>query len=175
MATSRSERVGVLAAMVGAPWVRFADRRSRARADEIIERFGLGPWAGTLISDLSTGTRRICDLAAQVAARPKLLLLDEPTAGVAQRESEVFPPLLRQIRDELGCAIVIVEHDMPMLMELCDRIYAMDYGRVICSGPPEEVRNAPQVIASYLGTEEVAIARSGARTARARTRRKVAP
>jgi ABC-type glutathione transport system ATPase component len=100
-------------------------------------------------------------MAAQVAAQPRLLLLDEPTAGVAQRDTEAFPPLLRRIREELGCAILIVEHDMPMLMGLCDRIYAMESGRVIAEGTPEEVRNDPEVVASYLGTTHAAIARSG--------------
>jgi ABC-type multidrug transport system ATPase subunit len=127
----------------------------------IIDRLGLSPWAHTLTSQLSTGTRRICDLSAQVASRPRVLLLDEPTAGVAQREAEAFGPLLRRVRDELDCAILIVEHDMPLLMGLCDRIYALELGQVIASGTPEEIRANPAVIASYLGTDEVAITRSG--------------
>ena len=171
VALRTEDRYGFAAAMFRLPWAVQAQRNLSRSADEIIDRFGLRPWAGSLISDLSTGTRRICDLAAQVAAHPKLLLLDEPTAGVAQRESEVFAPLLRQIRDELGCAIVIVEHDMPMLMNLCDRIYAMEFGHVICEGTPEEVRNAPEVIASYLGTDEGAIGRSGNGTAPSRRRK----
>jgi ABC-type branched-subunit amino acid transport system ATPase component len=113
-------------------------------------------------ADLSTGTRRICELAAQVAAEPKLILLDEPTAGVAQREAEAFGPLLRRIRDELDCAILIVEHDMPLLMGLCDRMYALEAGRVIAEGAPDELRNDPRVVASYLGTSDTAITRSGA-------------
>ena len=106
-----------------------------------------------LTDELSTGTRRICDLAAQVASVPKVLLLDEPTGGVAQREAEAFGPLLRGIRDELGLSVLIVEHDMPLLMGLCDHIYAMDQGRVISEGTPEQVRSDPAVIVSYLGTE----------------------
>src|SRR5207245_2310916 len=80
---------------------------------------------------------RICDLAAQIASRPKLLLLDEPTAGIAQREAEAFGPLLRRIRDELDCSILVIEHDMPLLMGLCDRIYAMEAGAVIAEGTPD--------------------------------------
>ena len=121
----------------------------------------LAPWADARASELSTGTRRICDLAAQVAAEPKLILLDEPTAGVAQREAEAFGPLLRQIRDELDCSVLIVEHDMPLLMGLCDRIYAMEAGQVIAEGTPDEIRNDPRVVASYLGTKDAAITRSG--------------
>ena len=96
-----------------------------------------------------------------MAARPKVVLLDEPTAGVAQREAEAFGPLLRQIRAELDCAILIVEHDMPLLMGLCDRMYALETGRVIAEGTPDDIRQNPRVVASYLGTEESAITRSG--------------
>src|SRR4029450_4538266 len=108
-----------------------------------------------------TGTRRICELALQLAAKPKILLLDEPTAGVAQREAEQFGPLLRRIRDELDCSILIVEHDMPLLMGLCDRVYAMESGAAVAEGTPSEIRANPRVIASYLGTDETAISRSG--------------
>jgi ABC-type branched-subunit amino acid transport system ATPase component/ABC-type branched-subunit amino acid transport system permease subunit len=161
VALARHHKVGVLSAMVGAPWVRSGERRTRREAEEIVERFGLTEWADTPTAELSTGTRRICDLAAQVATRPALLLLDEPTAGVAQREAEAFGPLLRTIRDDLGCSVLIVEHDMPLLMGLCDRVYAMEGGRVIAEGTPEEIRNDPRVVASYLGVESAAVGRSG--------------
>ena len=105
--------------------------------------------------------RRICDLAAQVATEPRLLLLDEPTVGVAQREAEAFAPLVRRIRDDLECAILVIEHDMPMLMGLCDRVYALDQGSVIAEGAPAQIREDPAVIASYLGTSSTAISRSG--------------
>jgi ABC-type branched-subunit amino acid transport system ATPase component/ABC-type branched-subunit amino acid transport system permease subunit len=157
---TRRHKVGMVPAMVGAPWVRDVEHRTRQEAEQIVERFGLSDWANVRTSELSTGTRRICDLATQVAARPRLLLLDEPTAGVAQREAEAFGPLLRRIRDELDCSILIVEHDMPLLMGLCDRIYAMETGTVIAEGTPEEIRRNPRVIASYLGSDENAIARS---------------
>ena len=160
-ALAGTNRVGVIAAAVGAPWAREVERRTAAEARALVARFNLTPWADTLTAELSTGTRRICDLATQVATAPKVLLLDEPTGGVAQRECEVFGPLLRDIRDELECSILIVEHDMPMLMGLCDRVYAMEAGKVIAEGTPEEVRADPAVIASYLGTDEAAIARSG--------------
>jgi ABC-type branched-subunit amino acid transport system ATPase component/ABC-type branched-subunit amino acid transport system permease subunit len=154
-------KVGVLSSMVNAPWAVQAQRSIAARTEEIIERTGLGDYADTLTGALSTGTRRICALATQVAARPKVIVLDEPTAGVAQRETEQFGPLLRRIRDELECAILIVEHDMPLLMGLCDRVYAMESGFVIAEGTPEEIRRDPRVVASYLGTDETAINRSG--------------
>lgn len=162
LAMHPTHRVGSASSMMGAPWARAAERGSRDEADQVIEHFGLSPWANTLTSDLSTGTRRICDLAAQVATRPRLLMLDEPTGGVSQRDAEAFAPLLRSIRDELNCAVLIVEHDMPLLMSLCDRVYALEAGRVIAVGTPSEIREHPAVIASYLGSNEVAIKRSGA-------------
>jgi ABC-type branched-subunit amino acid transport system ATPase component len=154
VAMSTQHRVGLVASAASAPWVRAGEGSSRKAALALLERFGLTPWADVLTDELSTGTRRICDLAAQVASVPKVLLLDEPTGGVAQREAEAFGPLLRGIRDELGLSVLIVEHDMPLLMGLCDYIYAMDQGRVISEGTPEEVRADPAVIVSYLGTDE---------------------
>ena len=166
------QKVGLISAMVRAPWAVRAQRDIAAQAEAVLERMGLQAYADTLAGDLSTGTRRICALATQVVSRPTVLLLDEPTAGVAQRETEAFGPLLRRIRDELDCAIVIVEHDMPLLMGLCDRVYAMEQGAVIAEGTPEELREDPRVIASYLGTDEVAIARSGGASARPKPVRK---
>jgi ABC-type branched-subunit amino acid transport system ATPase component len=151
--------------MIAAPWARNADRDSRWKADRLIEMMGLDDWADALTSELSTGLRRMTDLTMQIAARPRVLLLDEPTAGVAQREAEAFGPMLRRIRDQLDCSILIVEHDMPLLMGLCDRVYAMESGRVIATGTPEEIRNDPAVIASYLGTNSAAIERSGTQSA----------
>ena len=166
VAMAYRHKTGVISAMTSAPWAKAEEARTRWAAEQIVDRFGLTTWADTLTSELSTGTRRICDLAAQVAARPRLLLLDEPTAGVAQREAEAFGPLLRTIRAELDCAILIVEHDMPLLMGLCDRIYAMEAGRVIAEGTPEQVRENPCVVSSYLGGSATAVERSGKRSAR---------
>jgi ABC-type branched-subunit amino acid transport system ATPase component len=161
VAMTYRRRVGMLSAMVAAPWARATEATSRRDAEQVVERFGLTPWADALTSELSTGTRRICDLATQVAAEPKVLVLDEPTAGVAQREAEAFGPLLRRIRDELDCSVLIVEHDMPLLMGLCDRVYAMEAGKVIAEGTPQQIRQDPLVIASYLGSKDAAVQRSG--------------
>jgi len=174
IAMARTNKVGALSAMVGAPWVRANERATRRAAEEIVDRFGLRPWADTRTCDLSTGTRRICDLAAQVAATPKLILLDEPTAGVAQREAEAFGPLLKEIREGLDCAVLIVEHDMPLLMGVCDRVYALESGSVIAEGTPEQVRSDPRVVASYLGTNEAAIVRSGKTVPRQASRKSTA-
>ena len=136
------------------------ERRKRREADEIIDYLGLGRYADSTIAVLSTGTRRIVELASLIALDSKLLLLDEPTAGVAQKETEAFGPLIRSIKEELGSSILIIEHDMPMVMSISDRIYCLEAGAVIAEGTPLEVRNDPRVIASYLGTDERAINRS---------------
>ena len=148
--------VDARAAAVAAP-----ERRKRTQAEEIISYLGLGRYADNLMSELSTGTRRIVELGALLALDTQLMLLDEPTAGVAQKETETFGPLIKAIQKDLGSAILIIEHDMPMVMSISDRIYCLEAGTVIAEGTPEEVRHNPAVIASYLGTDERAIQRSG--------------
>lgn len=130
-------------------------RRERARAaeaDELLGFLGLGRFAQHYVRELSTGTRRIVELAGLLALEATVLCLDEPTAGVAQRDTEAFGPLLEEIGRELGASMVVIEHDLPMIIELSDRIYCLELGRVIAAGPPEVVREDPAVVASYLGT-----------------------
>lgn len=158
VAVERHAPSGLFAGML---WLAGRQERAKRRVvADLILMMGLGDYAERRTSELSTGTRRVVDLTCILAQRPRLLLLDEPTAGIAQRETEAFGPLLRRIKDELGCAILLVEHDMPLIMSLSDRVYAMEAGKVITSGTPQSVRNNPRVIASYLGTTEEAINRS---------------
>jgi ABC-type branched-subunit amino acid transport system permease subunit/ABC-type branched-subunit amino acid transport system ATPase component len=144
------------------PGVRPWQRTARAEADEVIAFLGLGAFVDRFINELSTGTRRVVELACLMASGARVLCLDEPTAGIAQRESEAFGPLVLRIRDELDASLLVIEHDMPVIMGISDRVYCLEAGRMLCDGPPEQVRNDPQVIASYLGTDERAIQRSGA-------------
>ena len=153
---------GLLSVGLGLPKARRLDRAVRAQADEILAFLGLGPFGERFISELSTGTRRIVELGCLMAAEARLLCLDEPTAGIAQRESEAFGPLLLGLREELSASLLVIEHDMPLVMAISDRIYCLEAGVIIAEGPPDSVRNDPRVIASYLGTDEQAIARSGA-------------
>ncbi|HMG39987.1 MAG TPA: branched-chain amino acid ABC transporter permease/ATP-binding protein [Acidimicrobiales bacterium] len=147
--------------MLALPPSPSSERRKRTEADEILTFLGLGPYADHFAADLSTGTRRVAELACLIATDAKVLLLDEPTAGMAQRETEAFAPLIRQVQHDLDAALVVIEHDMPLIMRISDRVYCMEAGRVIAAGTPSEVRSDPAVIASYLGTDERAIARSG--------------
>jgi ABC-type branched-subunit amino acid transport system ATPase component len=155
---------GLLSVSLGLPRARRLDRAVRSQTDEILAFLGLGPFRERFISELSTGTRRIVELAGLMAAEARLLCLDEPTAGIAQRESEAFGPLLLRLRQELSASLLVIEHDMPLVMAISDRIYCLEAGRLIAEGAPEAVRNDPYVIASYLGTDEQAIARSGVTT-----------
>jgi ABC-type branched-subunit amino acid transport system ATPase component/ABC-type branched-subunit amino acid transport system permease subunit len=139
------------------------ERAKRAEAEEIIGFLGLGRYADRFISELSTGTRRIVELACLLAVDARVLMLDEPTGGVAQRETEAFGPLIRRIQRELDAAVLLIEHDMPLVTGISDRIYCLEAGQVIAEGTPREIRDDPRVIASYLGTDERAIRRSGQR------------
>jgi ABC-type branched-subunit amino acid transport system ATPase component/ABC-type branched-subunit amino acid transport system permease subunit len=138
------------------------ERTKRAEAAELIDFLGLGRYADRFIAELSTGTRRIVELASVLAVAPRVLCLDEPTAGVAQREAEAFGPLIKRVQQELDATLVVVEHDLPLILTISDRVYCLEAGAVIAHGPPAEVRADPMVIASYLGTDERAIQRSNA-------------
>ena len=162
-------RTGILTAALLIPRSNRLERAKRADAAELIDFLGLGRYADTHISELSTGTRRIVELAGLLALDARVLCLDEPTAGIAQRETEAFGPLIVEIRRELGASMLVIEHDMPLIMSISDRVYCLEAGRIIAEGAPSAVRDNPLVIASYLGTDERAIARSGTAASTSRT------
>ena len=161
VALEARSRSHLLASMTALPPSPGAERAKRAEADELIGYMGLGRYADHFIATLSTGTRRIVELASLLAVNARVLLLDEPTGGVAQREAEAFGPLIKQVQAELDAAVIVIEHDMPLVMGISDRVYCLEAGAVIAEGSPEQVRRDPLVIASYLGTSEHAIGRSG--------------
>jgi len=157
-------RTGLLSTALHLPHTFGRERAMRSDANDLIDFLGLGRYADAFTGDLSTGTRRIVELAGLLALDARVLCLDEPTAGVAQRETEAFGPLIREIRRELGASMLVIEHDMPLVMGISDRVYCLETGCVIATGDPDTVRDDPRVIASYLGTDERAIARSGTAT-----------
>ncbi|MDX6265464.1 MAG: branched-chain amino acid transport system ATP-binding protein livF, partial [Frankiales bacterium] len=143
------------------PQVRSAERRMRRRAEGLIELLGLGAFRDKFVSELSTGSRRIVDLACVMATDPELLLLDEPSSGIAQAEAEELGPLLTRLRSEVGCGLLVIEHDIRLLGSIADRLVGMVRGETIVSGSVDDVLGDPLLVAAYLGTSERVLARSG--------------
>ena len=129
------------------------ERRRAARAvDEIVDRLGLAGIAGACADTLPTGIGRLVEVGRALAARPRFLLLDEPAAGQDGEETERFAALLRSLADE-GTAVLLVEHDMSLVMGVCDEVYVLDLGKVISAGPPAVIRQDETVLAAYLGDQ----------------------
>jgi ABC-type branched-subunit amino acid transport system ATPase component len=142
---------GLLSSLVRAPWESFAEQQRLEDADALLHRGGGWDVRDVLLADLPTGTRRVCDVACAAALRPRLLLLDEPTAGVSHQEVPALLELVRSVRAELGCAVLLIEHDMEVVMGEADRIYVLEAGRVIAEGTPAAIASHPAVIEAYLG------------------------
>jgi branched-chain amino acid transport system ATP-binding protein len=143
------------------PGARQSERRLRRRADQLVDLLELGAYRDKFVKELSTGLRRICDIACMLGTEPRVLLLDEPSSGIAQAEAESLGPLLRRVRVETGCSILIIEHDMPLISRVADELLALDQGKVVTRGAPEDVLEDKRVVESYLGTSEASIRRSG--------------
>jgi branched-chain amino acid transport system ATP-binding protein len=140
-----------LAAALALPASTYMEDAVAERVDDVLALLGLTGYRNHRTADLSTGTRRIVELACVLAQDPAVLLLDEPSAGVAQRETEALAPLLRRVRAATGCSLVIIEHDMALISAVCDELVALEHGAVIARGTPTGVLGHPRVIASYLG------------------------
>ncbi|HVL80093.1 MAG TPA: MFS transporter [Actinomycetota bacterium] len=154
-----------LAAALGLPDVRNQEDDIAWTVNDLIEMMNLGAFRDKFVGELSTGSRRIVDLAMAIAHDPSVLILDEPSSGIAQRETEALGPLLRRIRSETGCAMLVIEHDMPLITDISDRMLALELGTVIAEGAPRQVIADPRVVESYLGGDISAINRSGKVTA----------
>ena len=154
--------VSILGTTLQLPLARRSERRKREAVGRVIDAFGLGRFRHHRAAEISTGTRRVVDLASVVLAEPRLLLLDEPTAGIAQREAEAFVPLLKRLRDVADCTILLVEHDVPLVFALCSHVAVMEAGAVVSLGTPDEISRDPRALAAYLGASSEALTPSGA-------------
>jgi ABC-type branched-subunit amino acid transport system ATPase component/predicted MFS family arabinose efflux permease len=140
-----------LAAMFGMPSVQESEKAVGRKVEELIELLALGAFRDKFISELSTGSRRMVEIACILANEPKVLLLDEPSSGIAQKETEALGPVLKELRRYMDGSILVIEHDMPLLTGLADHIVALETGQVVTHGPPLEVIQHPRVVDSYLG------------------------
>jgi branched-chain amino acid transport system ATP-binding protein len=162
------ERRAAKSALLGALWapaVRNRERQIAERVDGYVEQLGLERYADKYVHELSTGTRRAVDVACAMAVEPKVLLLDEPSSGLAQAEVEALGPTLNRLVRETGCGMVLIEHDLPLLSAISQRMIAMELGQVLVTGTPDEVTSDPRVLSSYLAASDDVIHRSGSRVA----------
>ena len=147
----RMKRSGFVRSVLGLRGARDDEHEVAERAEEALDLVGLTAHAHKTPAELSTGMLRLCELAAVAAIRPTLLLLDEPAAGIAQKETEALGPVLRNLATHLGATVLLIEHDMPLVMGISDTIIAMADGEVVTTGTPAHVREHPEVLRAYLG------------------------
>jgi branched-chain amino acid transport system ATP-binding protein len=154
-------RGGFVANALRLPVVRREEARARERALELAAELDLGEVLARRVSDLPLGTRKRVELARALAADPKLLLLDEPAAGLGHEDVAALMTLVRRLRDARGVAVLLVEHHMHVVMGICDRVVVLDFGRKIAEGTPREVQAHPEVVRAYLGAPACARAPTG--------------
>lgn len=129
------------------------EREIREKSLELLKIFKLDDKADEVAKNLPYGAQRRLEIARALAAKPKLLLLDEPAAGMNPQETQELMEMIRWIRKEFALSILLIEHDMSLVMGICERIYVLEYGAIIASGTPDEIKNNPEVIKAYLGEE----------------------
>jgi branched-chain amino acid transport system ATP-binding protein len=134
------------------PSVKRAERQHRAKVEAVIDLLELQAYRDKIIAGLPYGVRKVTELARALCSEPKLILLDEPSSGLNVEETEEMSFWIRDIKNELGITVLMVEHDMTLVNRVSDRVLALNYGRVLATGSPAEVQRHPDVIAAYLGT-----------------------
>ncbi|HZN13129.1 MAG TPA: MFS transporter [Acidimicrobiales bacterium] len=140
-----------LPAFLGLPAAKDAEDALAAQAEELIGLLGLSAFRDKFVAELSTGTRRMVEIATLLPNSPKVIILDEPSSGIAQKETEALGPMLREVQRYTECSILIIEHDMPLISGLADHIVALELGQVIADGRPDAVLDDARVVESYLG------------------------
>jgi branched-chain amino acid transport system ATP-binding protein len=146
-----ANRTNLLQDLFFLPGVRASERAHRRKAEEVIDFLGIEAYRDKMISGLPYGVRKVVELARALCCDPKLILLDEPSSGLNVEETEDMSFWIKDIRDQLGVTVLMVEHDMSLVNRVSDRVLALNYGKVLTIGSPSEVQSHPDVVAAYLG------------------------
>lgn len=155
---SRHARATVVEAALRLPRARAQEAAFRERARAVLHLFDLDRYAGTAVGALPYGVQKTVEIARAIVAEPTLLLLDEPLAGMNAREKEAIAAIIGRLNRDLKLTIVLIEHDIGIVLRLAHHVVVLDYGRKLADGPPATIRNNPEVIAAYIGSDRAAMA-----------------